>query len=94
MTSTETPKKYVEPHERKDGPWDDHELEYAGERLEHAEKIKANPKYVEAIAKHMEKKAAHHKKMAAHMRGHMKRGMVSDRAMHKFAEANSGAKDG
>jgi hypothetical protein len=94
MTSTETPKKYVEPHERKDGPWDEYELEDAGRHMEVAEKIKANPKMVEAVAKHHEKKAKRHKKIASGMRHHMSRGLVSDKAMHKFAEANSGAKDG
>jgi len=29
--------EYKEPHERKDGPWEDHELEHAGRTIEHAE---------------------------------------------------------
>jgi hypothetical protein len=49
---------YVEPHKRKDGPWNEYDLESAGSAMEHAEAIKSNPKFVEAIAKHHEKKAS------------------------------------
>jgi hypothetical protein len=94
MTSTETPRKYREPHERKDGPWEDYELDDAGRHMEMADKIKGNPKLVEAVAKHHEAKAKRHKKIAAGMRHHMGRGMVSEKALHKMGEANSGAKDG
>ena len=88
-TSTDEPRKYVPPHERKNGPWDSYELEDMGHHLERAEQIGKNPKLVEAIAKHQEKKAATHRKMAGKMRGHMKRGLVSDRQYEK-AKAKHG----
>jgi hypothetical protein len=77
---------YVEPHKRKDGPWDEYDLEDAGRHLERAEQIKSNPKFVEAIAAHHEKKAKRHKKLAGEMRGHMKRGLVSEKALAKVSE--------
>lgn len=77
--------KYVHPHERKAGPWDDYELRECGNCLERAEQIKANPKLVEAIAKHHESKAKEHRKLAEGMKVHMKRGMVSEKAMDKAA---------
>ena len=83
------PEKYVPPHERKDGPWDEYELMDAGRDLERAEKVKANPKFMEAIAKHHEKKAAEHRKLADGMKAHMKRGLVSEEAMKKAARKNA-----
>lgn len=83
-SSTATP--YREPHERKDGPWQDHELEEGGRHLERAEKIKGNGKYVEAIAKHHEGRAKTHRKLAhqaRHLRG---QGMISDKALARAAE--------
>jgi hypothetical protein len=76
--------EYKEPHERSSG-WQDYELEDAGRHLERADKIKANPKFVEAIARHHEKKAAHHRKLAEGMKGHLKRGLVSEKALEKAA---------
>jgi hypothetical protein len=83
-SSTATP--YREPHERKDGPWQDYELEEGGRHLERAEQIKGNGKYVEAIAKHHEKKAKMHRGLAhkaRHLRG---AGMISDKALERAAE--------
>jgi hypothetical protein len=76
---------YKEPHERKDGPWEDYELEDGGRTMERSEAIKGNPKFVEAIAAHHEKKAKHHRKMAAGMKGHMARGLVSEKALKKVS---------
>jgi hypothetical protein len=76
---------YKEPHEREIG-WDEWELEHAGHQMEEADKIKANPKYVEAIAKHHEKKAKKHRKLAASMKGHMARGLVSEKALEKASK--------
>lgn len=91
MTSTEEPssKKYREPHERKDGPWDEYELEDAGRHMEMAEKVKGNPKMAEAVAKHHEKKAKRHRKIAHEMRGHMARGMVSEKALEHSMKSHS-----
>lgn len=83
------PVKYTPPHERKDGPWDEYELEDGGRTMERSEDIRGNPKYVEAIAKHHEKKAKKHRKLAASMKGHMQRGLVSEAALEKA----SGKKD-
>lgn len=77
---------YVEAHKRKDGPWDEYDLESAGHTMQRAEEIKGNPKLVEAVAAHHEKKAKHHRKMAAGMKGHMKRGLVSEKALAKVSE--------
>lgn len=85
IMSADSGKKYREPHERESGPWDDYEKEEAGRTLERAEKIKGNAKFVEAVAKHHEAKAATHRKLAKGMRGHMKRGLVSERAMERAA---------
>lgn len=85
-SSTGTPNDRKEAHERKDGPWDEWELEEGGRHLERADKIKGNAKYVEAIAKHHESKAKHHRKLAheaRHLRG---RGMISEKAMAKASE--------
>jgi hypothetical protein len=81
---------YVQPHKRKDGPWDEYDLEDAGRAMERAEEISGNPKFVEAIAKHHEKKAKHHRKLAQGMKGHMKRGLVSEKALEKASESNHG----
>ena len=72
---------YVEPHKRKDGPWADHELEYAGETMSRADDIRGNPKMMEAMAAHHKKKAKHHSKMAESM----KRGLVSESALSKVS---------
>lgn len=77
---------YVPAHERKSGPWDEYELEDAGRTMERAEEIRGNPKFVEAVAAHHEKKAKRHKKLAGEMRGHMKRGLVSETALAKVSE--------
>jgi hypothetical protein len=82
------PVKYTPPHERKNGPWDEYDLEDGGRTMERAEEIRGNPKYVEAIAKHHEKKAKHHRKLAEGMKSHMKRGLVSERALEKAAKSN------
>ena len=85
MTANDSrePVKYTPPHERKNGPWDEYDLEDGGRTMERADEIRSNPKFVEAIAKHHEKKAKKHRKMAEGMRGHMKRGLVSEAAMSK-----------
>ena len=70
--------KYVAPHERKDGPWDDYELDEMGHHVERAEKIKGNPKLMAAMAKHQEKRAKKHSHMAKMMRPAMARGLVSE----------------
>ena len=75
--------KYTPPHERKNGPWDEYELDEAGRHLDHAEQIKANPKMVEAVAKHHKKKAKHHQQIAESLSGPMKRGLVSETAATK-----------
>ena len=82
--------RYVEPHERKAGPWHDHELEDAGRTIERAEQIKGNAKMSEAVAKHHAKKATHHRALAKSMRGHMARGMVSEKALSKAAGKHRG----
>jgi hypothetical protein len=83
VNANEKMHEYVEPHERKDGPWEEHELENAGRHLEHAENIKENPKFVEAIAKHHEAKAKHHRELATEMKHYLKRGLVSEEALKK-----------
>jgi hypothetical protein len=85
MTGTASPGKYVEPHERKDGPWDEYELEDAGRHIERADKIRSNPKMMEAVAKHHEKKAKRHRAIAGEMRHHMNAGHVSEKAMERAA---------
>lgn len=89
-SSTATPEKYREPHERKEGPWDDYELDEGGRHLERAEKIKANGKYVEAIAKHHEKKASTHRNLAHQARHLRKSGMISDKALEKASNKHHG----
>lgn len=78
--------QYKEPHERKDGPWDDYEKEEAGRTLERADKIKANGKFVEAVAKHHEHKAKLHHGLAMKARHLRKSGAISDKAFEKAAE--------
>ena len=78
---------YKEPHERENGPWEDHELEMAGRDMERGDQVKGNPKLVEAVAKHHEKKAKKHRKMAQGMRDHMKRGMISEKAFDKASKS-------
>jgi hypothetical protein len=87
ITSADSGGKYTPPHERKDGPWDEYDLEEGARHMERAEQVKDNPKYVEAIAKHHEKKAKHHKKLAEGMKGHMKRGLVSEAALEKASKS-------
>jgi hypothetical protein len=90
VAANEKMHEHKEPHERKDGPWEDHELDHAGHHLEKAEKIKANPKFVEAIAKHHEKKAKAHHKLASGLKHHMARGLVSETALEKASKSNHG----
>ena len=78
---------YEPPHERKSGPWEDYELEDAGRTMERADQIRGNPKMMEAMAKHHAKKAKHHKKIAEGMKSHMKRGLVSEKALAKASES-------
>jgi hypothetical protein len=86
-TSTATPaRKYREPHERANGPWDAYELEDGGRALERAEQVKGNPKYVEAIAKHHEAKAKLHHGLAHKARHMRKSGAISDRALERAAD--------
>ena len=87
-SANDEPRKYVEPHERKAGPWDEYELSEGGRNLERAEKIKANPKFVDAIAKHHKKKAKHHRELAESVKGYMKRGLVSETALTKASIKN------
>lgn len=88
MSADSGPHKYVEPHERKDGPWDEYELDDAGRHIEHAEKVKANPKMMAAIAKHHEKRAKRHHAIARTMKPHMNRGLVSEKALEKASKSN------
>ena len=81
---------YKAPHERMNGPFDDYELEDAGRTMERADQIRGNPKLVEAVAKHHEKKAKHHRKMAEAMKPHMKRGLVSEKALEKASKRDHG----
>lgn len=76
---------YVPAHERKDGPWDEYDLEDAGRTMERADQIRGNPKMMEAVAKHHKKKAKHHQHLAEAMAPHMKRGLVSEKALEKAA---------
>lgn len=82
------PVRYAPPHERKNGPFDDYELEDGARTMERAEQIKGNPKYMDAIAAHHKKKAKHHHKMAEMMKPHMKRGLVSEKALEKASASN------
>ena len=82
--------KFVPAHERESGPWDDYELDSAGDHLDRAEKIKGNAKFVESIAKHHAKKSKHHAKLAEHLKPHMKRGLVSERQLAKAASNDHG----
>jgi hypothetical protein len=80
--------EYKEPHEREHGPWHDWELMDAGRTLEHGEKIKGNHKFMEAIAKHHEEKAKHHRELSTEMKHHMRRGLVSEKALEKASRSN------
>ena len=90
MPSTTIESAYTAPHERKNGPWHDHELDDAGRHVEMADKIKGNPKFAEAVAKHHEKKAKRHHALAAGMKVHMKRGLVSEKQLEKASKSNHG----
>ena len=72
-----------EAHERMHGPWDNWEIEDAARHMDRAHKIMGNPKFMEAITKHHEAKAKEHHEMVAHMKPHMKRGLVSEKALEK-----------
>lgn len=80
------PSKYVEPHERASGPWDDYELDDAARHIEGANRVAKNGKFAEAVAKHMEKKAARHKESARHARHLAKHGLISEAAMNRVAK--------
>ncbi len=87
-SANDEPERHKPMHERKNGPWDEWELDDAGRHIEKAEQIKANPKLVAAVAKHHEKKAAKHHKIAAGMKDSMKRGLVSETALTKASIKN------
>ena len=89
MTANDSdePVKYTPPHERKDGPWDEYELEDGGRTMERADQIRGNPKMMDAMAKHHSKKAKKHRKMAQGMRDHMKRGLISEKAFEKASKS-------
>ena len=78
---------YTPAHERKNGPWDEYEMDDAGRTVERADQIRGNPKMMEAMAAHHKKKAKHHRKMAESMRGPMKRGLVSEKAFEKASKS-------
>ena len=59
--------KYTPPHERKNGPWQDYELDDMGRHVEMADKVKSNPKLMAAMAEHHHKKAKKHSDMAKMM---------------------------
>ncbi len=80
------PVKWAPPHERKNGPWDEYDLEDAGRTMERADKIRGNSKFVDAIAKHHERKSKKHRDLADKLKGHMKRGLVSEKAAAKASE--------
>ena len=90
MTANDSrePVKYTPPHERTSGNFDDYELDDAGRHIEMADKIKSNPHMMKALAEHHAKKAAKHKKLAESMKPHMKRGLVSEKALEKASHKN------
>lgn len=79
---------YKPAHERANGPFDDYELEDAGRTMERADQIRGNPKLVEAVVKHHKKKAKHHHRLAESMASHVKRGLVSEKALAKAAKSD------
>jgi hypothetical protein len=87
-SAQDEPGKWTPPHERKNGPWDSYDLEDASRTMERADQIRANEKMVEAVGKHHEKRAAHHRKLAKSMKRHMKRGLVSEKALEKASRAD------
>lgn len=88
MTSSSVPasseKPYREPHERKNGPWNDYELSDGAHHLRRAGEIIKNKKFLAAIKKHAETKAEEHQEIA-HKAGLLaKMGRISPRAMAKL----------
>lgn len=73
-----------EPHERKNGPWDDYELAEGARHIDHAEKIKGNKKFAEAIAKHAQGRAEEHERVAEHAKRLAKSGHISEKQMAKM----------
>jgi hypothetical protein len=84
-TSTDSPSKdrYVEPHERPNGPWDDYELRSAAEHVHHVHKIAKNKKFMEAIKAHMEEEAEEKHESVRQMDMLAKSGRVSDAQLAK-----------
>ena len=80
--------KYVPAHERKNGPWDDYELEDMGRHVEMADKVKSNPKLMAAMAEHHRKKSKKHADMAKMMRPAMARGLISETQATKASMKN------
>jgi hypothetical protein len=76
-TATDSPKKYVEPHERPNGPWDNDELSNAAQHVHRVHKIAKNKKFMEAIKKHMEAEAEERHASARTMDMLAKSGRVS-----------------
>jgi hypothetical protein len=85
MEPDETHKKYVPPHERKDG-WDDYELRDASDHLDRAEKISHNKPFLEAIRKHAEKRAEEHHATARRAHALAKSGHISPKAMARMKD--------
>lgn len=84
QTSTDSPakpSKYVEAHERANGPWDDYELREAARSVHHVHKIAKNKKFMEAIKKHMEAEAEEKHESARQMEMLARSGKISDKAM-------------
>jgi hypothetical protein len=89
-TATDSPKKYVDPHERPNGPWDNYELSDAAQHVHHVHKIAKNKKFMEAIKKHMEAEAEEKHESARQIDMLAKSGRVSSAQLEKMKAAKRG----
>ena len=87
-----TPEKdrYTEPHERPDGPWEDHELAEAARHVHHVHKIAQNKKMMAAVKKHMEAEAEDQHASARTMDMLAKSGRVSTAQLEKMKAKTRG----
>ena len=88
--SDATPERYVDPHERPNGPWDDHELRSAAEHVHHVHQISKNKKFMQAIKAHMEEEAEEKHESARQMDMLAKSGRVSSAQLEKMKAAKRG----
>ena len=90
--SAATPEKgkYVEPHERPNGPWDDYELSEAASHVHHVHKIAKNKKFMEAIKAHMEEEAEEKHESVRQMDMLAKSGRVSSAQLEKMKSRSHG----